>query len=75
MGECNKIAIALVFMCLPLGCTVPWQDAKEIQCSDSDGTIFYTGPYDEESWYGYLVQLDDGAGAIYPKHKCQKMPA
>jgi len=75
MGKCNKIALALVFMCLPLGCNAPWQEAKEIVCIDSDGKIFYTGPYDEESGNGYFVQLDDRTEAFFPKDQCHKLPA
>ena len=75
MGECNKIAIALVFICVPLGCAVPLQETKKIQCTDRDGEILYTGPYHEERWNGYLVQLDDRTSAFYPKAACRKMPA
>jgi hypothetical protein len=75
MGEGNKIAIALVFMCLPLGCTAPGQEATEITCVDSDGKIFYTGSYIEERSNGYLVQLDERTEAFFPKGPCHKMPA
>ena len=75
MGVCNKITIALVFICMPLGCTAPWQEAKEIQCVDSDGKINYAGSYTEELSNGYLVQLDDRTDAFYPKGPCHKMPA
>jgi len=75
MGECSKISIALVFMCLPLGCAAPLQEAKEIQCTDLDGQILYAGPYNEESSNGYLVQLDDRTGAFYPKDQCRKIAA
>jgi len=75
MSEFNKMCIALVFVCLPLGCAVPLQEAKEIQCTDPDGQILYVGPYNEESWNGYLVQLDDRTGAFFPKGECRKAPA
>ena len=76
MGEHNKIFIALVFTCVPLGCTTPWQEAKEIRCVDKDGmTFFYTGSYEEENWYGYFVQLDDFTRVFYPKDQCVKIAA
>jgi len=77
MGEFHKMCIALVFVCLPLGCAAPSQETRETQihCADRDGQILYTGPYKEESWNGYRVQLDDWTGAFYPKGACRKVPA
>jgi len=36
MGEFHKMCIALVFVCLPLGCAAPSQETREsqIQCAD-----------------------------------------
>jgi len=48
---------------------------KEIQCTDRNGQILYTGPYNKESWNGYVVQVDGWTGAFYPKGTCHKMPA
>ena len=75
MGACNKISIALVFLCVPLGCAAPGQEAKAIQCVDHEDNLLYTGPYNEESWDGYYVQLDGFTNAFYPKGQCVKMPA
>ena len=79
MGELKKMCIALVFVCLPLGCAAPLQETKQkqiqIQCKDRHGRILYTGPYKEESGNGYLVQLDDLTDDFYPKGMCRKMPA
>ncbi|HKC96186.1 MAG TPA: hypothetical protein VKB81_19405 [Nitrospira sp.] len=44
-------------------------------CIDSDGKIFYTGPYDKESGNGYFVQLDDRTEAFFPKDQCRKIAA
>jgi len=74
MGESNKISIALVFMCVPLGCAGSLQETHLIQCKDH-GQILYTGPYNEESLKGYLVQVDDMTHAFYPKGMCHKVPA
>jgi hypothetical protein len=46
-----------------------------VRCTDRDGQIIYTGPYNEESWNGYQVQLDNWTGAFYPKGMCRKVPA
>ena len=76
MGEFPKMCIALVFVCLPLGCAAPpLQQTRGIQCAERNGQILYTGPYNEESWNGYRVQLDDWTGAFYPKGACRKLPA
>jgi len=69
------MCIALFFVCLPIGCAAPFQEAKEIECVDRDGDLIYTGPYDEETWNGYVVQLDDRTGAFYSKGMCHKLPA
>ena len=74
MGEFNKMCIALVFVCMPLGCAAPLQETRQIQCRDH-GQILYTGPYNEESFNGYLVQVDDMTRAFYPKGMCHKVPA
>ena len=73
MGEC--MCIALVSVGVLLGCAAPLQETREIQCVDRNGDLLYTGPYNGESWDGYLVQLDDFTGAFYPKGQCVKMPA
>jgi hypothetical protein len=70
MGEFNKMCIALVFVCLPLGCATSFQETKQIRCKDGDGQILYTGPYNEESWNGYVVQVDNMTRAFYPKGMC-----
>jgi len=79
MGECNKMCVALVSMGLLLGCAAPLQEAREIpkqiQCRDRNGQILYTGPYEEESGNGYLVQVDDHTTDFYRKDQCRKMPA
>ena len=74
MGEFNKMCIALVFVCMPLGCAGPLQETHQIQCRDH-GQILYTGPYEEESGNGYLVQVDDHTTDFYRKDQCRKMPA
>ncbi|HKC94329.1 MAG TPA: hypothetical protein VKB81_09970 [Nitrospira sp.] len=76
MGEFNKMCIALVFVCLPLGCAEPLQETQQIRCASPDGQILYFGPYDEEIWNGYLVQLDDFSRAnFFPKGTCSKVLA
>src|SRR5262249_34478794 len=59
MGECIKMCIALVSVGLLLGCAAPLQETQQIRCTDGDGEILYTGPYNEKSWDGYLVQVDE----------------
>ena len=39
------------------------------------GQILYTGPYNEESLKGNLVQVDDMTRAFYPRGLCHKVPA
>jgi hypothetical protein len=78
MGECNKLCIALVSVGLLLGCGALWegtQESNQIRCTDRDGQILYTGPYNEESLKGYLVQVDELTRAFYPKGMCHKVPA
>ena len=75
MGECNKMCLTLVSLGLLLGCAAPLQETKQIWCTDGDGHILYTGPYNEESLKGYLVQVDDMTRVFYPKGMCRKLPA
>jgi len=75
MGVCNKKCIALVAVGLLLGCAAPLQETQQIRCTDGDGQILYTGPYNEESLKGYLVQVDELTRAFYPKGMCRKVPA
>jgi len=65
------MSIALVSVGLLLGCAVPLQETQQIRCTDGDGQILYTGPYDEESLKGYLVQVDESTRAFYPKGMCR----
>src|SRR5215472_13717924 len=74
MGECNKMCIALVSVGLLLGCAVPLQETQQIRCTDGDGQILYTGPYNEERLRGYLVQVDESTRAFYPKGMCRPEP-
>jgi len=75
MGECIKMCIALVSVGLLLGCAAPLQETQQIRCTDGDGEILYTGPYNEKSWDGYLVQVDESTRAFYPKGICRPEPA
>src|SRR5215831_17632719 len=75
MGECTKMCIALVSVGLLLGCAAPLQETQQIRCTDGDGEILYTGPYNEKSWDGYLVQVDESTRAFYPKGICHPEPA
>ena len=75
MGECTKMCIALVSVGLLLGCAAPLQETQQIRCTDGDGEILYTGPYNEKSWDGYLVQVDESTRAFYPKGICRPEPA
>jgi len=49
MGECTKMCIALVSVGLLLGCAAPLQETQQIRCTDGDGEILYTGPYNEKA--------------------------
>jgi hypothetical protein len=71
MGKFNKMCTALVSVGLLLGCVAPLQQAQQIRCTDGDGRMLYTGPSGEESWNGYLVQVDKSTRAIYPKGMCR----
>src|SRR5262249_22665951 len=74
MAECNKMCLALVSVGLLLGCAVPLQDTQQtqqIRCTDRHGQTIYTGPYNEESWNGYHVQVDETTRAFYPKGMCR----
>jgi uncharacterized protein len=71
MSEYNKMCIALVSVGLLLGCVAPLQETQQIQCTDRDRQIVYTGPYIEESLGGYLVQVDESTRAFYPKGMCR----
>ena len=75
MGDCSKMSIALVSVGVLLGCAAPLQETQLIRCTDGDGQILYTGPYNEESWNGYLVQVDELTRAFYPKGMCNKVRA
>src|SRR5215472_8211601 len=75
MGECTKMCIALVSVGLLLGCAAPLQETQQIRCTDGDGEILYTGPYNEKSWDGYLVQVDESTRAFYRKGICRPEPA
>jgi TPR repeat protein len=74
MGEFYKMCIALVSVGVLLGCAAPLRDmqqTQQIRCTDGDGQILYTGPYNEESWNGYHVQVDESTRAFYPKGMCR----
>ncbi len=75
MGECTKMCIALVSVGVLLGCVAPLQETQQIRCTDGDGQILYSGPYNKESLKGYLVHVDDLTRAFYPKGMCRKVPA
>ena len=75
MSEYNKMCLALVSVGLLLGCAGPLQETKQIQCTDRDRQIVYSGPYIEESLGGYLVHVDDLTRAFYPKSICHKVRA
>ncbi|HEX9137169.1 MAG TPA: hypothetical protein VF905_09540 [Nitrospirota bacterium] len=75
MGECIKVSIALVAMCFLFGCTARSQEATQIECTDRDGQILYTGPYIEENEIDYIVEMDDGALAVVRKELCRKVQA
>ena len=75
MGECNKMCMALVSVGVLLGCPAPVRETQQIRCTDGAGQILYTGPYNEKSWNGYLVQVDDMTHAFYPKRRCHKVRA
>src|SRR5215831_18635012 len=75
MGECTKMCIALVSVGLLLGCAAPLQETQQIRCTGGDGEILYTGPYNEKSWDGYLVEVDESTRAFYPKGICRPEPA
>ena len=71
LGEFNKLCIALVSVGLLLGCAAPVQETQRIRCTDRDGQILYTGPYNEERLDGYLVRVDNLTHAFYPKGMCR----
>jgi len=76
MGAFNKMCIALVSMCFLLSCAVPMQQTtQQIQCTDRNGQILYAGPYNEESMFEYIVQVDDFTRAVYRKGACRELPA
>ena len=75
VGERNKMCMAVVSMGVLLGCAAPVQERQQIRCTDGAGQILYTGPYNEESWNWYLVQVDDMTHAFYPKRMCNKVRA
>jgi len=75
LGDSNKMCMALVSVGVLLGCAAPLQETQLIRCTDGDGQILYTGPYNEESWNGYLVQVDELTRAFYPKGMCNKVRA
>jgi len=63
---------------LLLGCEVLLEGtpvSQRIQCTGRDGQILYTGSYNEESWNGYVVRVDNLTRAFYPKGMCHKVPA
>ena len=75
LGDSNKMCMALVSVGVLLGCAAPLQETEQIRCTDGDGQILYTGPYNEESRNGYLVRVDELTRAFYRKGLCRKVPA
>jgi len=75
LGEYHKLVMAVVSVGVLLGCAVPLQETEQIRCTDGDGQILYTGPYNEESRNGYLVRVDEWTRAFYRKGLCRKVPA
>ena len=75
MGEFIKSGIALVAMGFLLSCAARAQEATQIECTDRDGQILYTGPYIEENEIDYIVPMDDGTRAVVRKGVCRKVEA
>lgn len=74
MGALNKMCIALVSVCVPLGCAMPLQQTtQQIQCTSRNGQILYVGPYNEENMDEYIVQVDDFTQAVYRKGACRRL--
>jgi len=69
--KCRVILVSLYFL---LGCAAPSQETRQIRCTDGGGHILYTGPYNEKSWDGYLVHVDESTRAFYPKGMCRPEP-
>ena len=75
MGTFNKMCIALVSVCFLVSCAAPLQQTTQIKCTGRDGQILYAGPYNEESWTAYIVQVDDWTQAVFRKGACERMGA